>query len=430
MEGIRFPFARVFGCFLFLAICTTVRAQKKQIIPIETAHNALVLQVDADQHVGIIYFGTKLKTDSEYAHIPAMYRRGDDYSKILNSAYTPSGSRNLVEPAIEVTHANGNTSLDLQYVSHTTKKNDNNVTTTSIVLKDPAYALEVTLFYKVYADEDVVEQWSVIQNKEKGNITLHKYASANLYLTANDYWLRQYHGDWAKEMRPEESRLTAGIKVLDSKLGTRAHLYQPPTFAVSLDKPATEDEGNVLFGTLEWSGNFRIDLEVDPLSNLRVIAGINPFASDYILASAKEFTTPAFLYTFSNKGKGDASRKLHRWARTYGIRNGNGSRMTLLNNWEATYFNFNEEKLSGLIKDAKQLGVDLFLLDDGWFGNKYPRNSDNAGLGDWQPNVQKLPHGIGYLVKEARPPPPEQSIISTFGYLARTRSSTPYKPFT
>ena len=171
---------------------------------------------------------------------------------------------------------------------------------------------------------------------------------------------------------------------------------------VSLNAPASENEGNVLFGTLEWSGNFKIDLEVDPLNNLRVIAGINPFASDYELRNAQSFTTPAFLYTFSDKGKGNASRKLHRWARNYGILNGNGSRMTLLNNWESTFFDFNEDKLSALIKDTKKLGVDVFLLDDGWFGNKYPRNDDYAGLGDWQENIKKLPHGIGRLVKESQ----------------------------
>ena len=240
-----------------------------------------------------------------------------------------------------------------------------------------------------------------ISNKEKGVVTLQKFASANLYLSAEKYWLKQYHGDWAKEMRPEEVQLTHGIKVLDSKLGTRSHLFEPPSFMVSLDKPATEDEGKVLLGTLAWSGNFKFDLEIDPLNNLRLIAGVNPFSSEYALQPNQTFETPAFIFTFSSNGTGEASRQLHRWARNYRIVDGNGSRMTLLNNWEATFFDFNEPILSDLIKDTKKLGVDVFLLDDGWFGNKYPRNNDNAGLGDWQENVKKLPHGIGYLVKEA-----------------------------
>jgi alpha-galactosidase len=386
---------------LFTLSVSTLFAQKNQIIPIETQHNVIALQVGNDLRVSTVYFGTKLKDTSEYRFVHQMYRRGDDYSGILNSAYTPAGSRNLVEPAIEVTHANGNTSLDLHFVSSAVEKTDANVSVTSILLRDSVYALDVSLFFKVYYKEDVVEQWAVISNREKGSVTLQKFASANLYLTADQYWLKQFHGDWAKEMQPEVTRLTAGIKVLDSKLGTRAHLYQPPTFMVSLDKQATEDEGKVLLGQLEWSGNFKVDLEVDPLNNLRLIAGINPFASEYALKPNQQFETPAFVFTFSDKGTGEASRNLHRWARNYKLYNGKGERMTLLNNWEATFFNFDETILSGLLKDTKKLGVDLFLLDDGWFGNNYPRNNDRAGLGDWQENVKKLPHGVGFLVKEA-----------------------------
>ena len=154
---------------------------------------------------------------------------------------------------------------------------------------------------------------------------------------------------------------------------------------------------------VRWPGREIINwpFEVDPLHNLRIIPGINPYASAYTLAPGTEFTTPAFIYTYSNKGKGGASRSLHRWARKYRIPQGEGNRLTLLNNWEATYFDFNEEKLSALFKDADKLGVDLFLLDDGWFGKKYPRNNDHTSLGDWQENPKKLPHGLGYLVKDA-----------------------------
>jgi alpha-galactosidase len=385
-----------------LAIAAIQVSAQTKIITIETKHNAMALQVGTDKRVGMIYMGVKLANANEYQHIPGMLKQGTDDSGTFNSAYTPAGSRNLVEPAIQVTHTDGNNSLDLQYVSHQTQQVAANVSITSIVLKDPAYAFQVTLFYKVYADDDVVEQWSVIKQSEKGNVTLHKFASANLYLTANAYWLKQFHGNWAREMQPQESELTAGIKVLDSKLGTRADLYQPPSFMVSFDQPATEDEGKVLLGSLEWSGNFKIDLEVDATQNLRLIAGINPYASDYSLKPNEEFKTPAFLYTYSDQGKGNASRNLQRWARDYQIVDGNGARPTVLNNWEATFFDFDETKLAALIKDTKKLGTDVFLLDDGWFGNKYPRNADNAGLGDWQENKLKLPSGIGYLVKEAQ----------------------------
>jgi alpha-galactosidase len=370
-------------------------------IPVETQHNALVLQTDADKNLKMVYFGAKLSNTTEYAHIQKMYNQKDD-SGILNSAYAPSGSANLAEPAITVTHANGDKSLSLAYVSHEVTKVADDISLLTVTLKDPVYNFEVKLFYKTYFKEDVTEQWSVIKHGEKGEVVLNKFASANLNLKGSGFWLKQYHGNWAEEMRPEEARLTHGIKTIDSKLGTRTNLYEPSMFAVSFDKPATEDEGKVLLGALEWSGNFKIDFELDVADNLRLIAGMNNAASEYHLKPNEEFATPALVYTYSDQGKGDASRKLQRWARKYKIVDGEGSRLTLLNNWESTYFDFNETKLAELLKDTKKLGVDLFLLDDGWFANKYPRNGDHAGLGDWQENKQKLPDGISWLVKEAQ----------------------------
>lgn len=371
-------------------------------IPIETANNALVLQADEHKDLKNIYLGKKLGNAAEYEQIPGVYKQSSDYTGLLNSAYTPSGSRNLVEPAITVTHVDGNQSLDLRYVSHKVTKVSDDISLLTILLKDPVYDFEVTLYYKSYYKEDVIEQWNDIAHHEKGNVVLQKFASANLHLQAKSYWLRQYHGDWAKEMQPEETQLTHGIKTLDTKLGTRANLFMPSVFMVSFDKPAGEDEGSILYGALEWSGNFRVDLEVDNQDNLRIIAGINNYASPYELKPGETFSTPAFVYTFTDKGKGEASRNLQRWARNYKLLDGKGSRLTLLNNWESTYFDFNEARLKELLKDTKKLGVDLFLLDDGWFANKYPRNDDHAGLGDWQENRAKLPNGIASIAKEAQ----------------------------
>jgi alpha-galactosidase len=393
-------FRKGLSLLLLASIFGTVQAQT--IIPIESKDNAVVFQVDSNKNVGLIYLGHKLADASEYKEAAAMYKQAEDYTGVLNAAYTAAGSRNLVEPAITVTHADGNNSLDLKYVNHAIQQLAEGVSVLSIILKDPVYNFVVTLHYKSYFNENVIEQWSTIEHKEKGNVTLHKYASANLHLKGKAFWLNQYHGDWAKEMQPEESKLTHGIKTLDTKLGTRANLFQPPVFMVFIDEPATENEGTVLYGALEWSGNFRTDLELDNQDNLRIISGINNYASTYTLKPKEKFTTPAFLYTLSTHGKGEASRNLQQWARNYKLLDGKGSRLTLLNNWEATYFDFNENKLAELLKDTKKLGVDLFLLDDGWFANKYPRNNDRTGLGDWQENKEKLPNGISSLVKEAQ----------------------------
>jgi len=384
-----------------LLFASQVNAQKVNIA-LETKSNALVLQADDKKNLNTIYFGKKLSSPTEYELIPSQFKQSAEYTGVLNSAYTSSGSRSLMEPAITVTHSDGNNSLDLRYVSHSIKKESDDVSLLSIILKDPIYDFQVTLYYKSYYKDDVLEQWSVIKHKEKGNVLLQKYASANLYLKAGGFWLNQYHGDWAKEMQPEESKITHGIKTLDTKLGTRANIFQPSVFMISMDKPATEDEGTVLFGALEYSGNFKTDIELDYLNNLKIISGINNYASPYTLKPNEEFTTPAFLYTFSTTGKGVASRNMHNWARNYRVLDGKGDRLTLLNNWESTYFDFNEAKLFDLLKDTKKLGVDLFLLDDGWFANKYPRNGDGAGLGDWEENKTKLPNGVSSLVKEAK----------------------------
>ncbi len=385
---------------IFLLINVSASALQTEII-IETKSNSLVLHVNSKGELNTQYFGKKLFNKTEYASIESQYRQGQEYTGVASSAYTPAGTKNLLEPAIIVSHADGNNSLDLHYVSHETKVIDNNVQLLSILLKDPVYNFSVTLFYKTYFNDDIIEQWASIQHNEKGNVILYKYASANLFLKAGSFWLAHFHGDWAKEMQPEESRITHGIKTLDSKLGTRTNLFQPSVFMVSLNSPATEETGTVLYGALEYSGNFKTDLELDYQNNLRIISGINNYASPYTLKPDETFTTPAFMYLLSNTGKGDASRKMHRWARKYKIPQGEGDRYTLLNNWESTYFDFNEDKLKELLKDTRKLGVDLFLLDDGWFANKYPRNGDTAGLGDWEENKTKLPNGIASLVKEA-----------------------------
>ncbi|MBE7177332.1 MAG: alpha-galactosidase [Mucilaginibacter polytrichastri] len=396
---IRYTKSLLFSPLFFVA---SMALSQEKVIPIETRSNVLVLAVENNKDLHIRYFGEKLLQPSGYAQISEVSKQPGDYMIMANSAYTPSGSRNLLEPAISVTHADGNNSLDLRYVRHSVKKISADVSQTEIELKDPAYDFSVVLFYKTFFRDDVVEQWSEIRHREKGAVLLHKFASANLYLNAGKFYLKQYHGDWAQEMQPEEAQITHGIKTLDTKLGTRANLFQPPVFMVSLDKPAGEDEGRVLYGALEYSGNFRTDLELDPYNNLRILSGINNYASAYTLKAGETFTTPAFLYTFSDKGKGDASRKMQRWARDYKLLDGNGNRLTLLNNWESTYFDFDENKLFGLLKDTKKLGVDLFLLDDGWFANKYPRNDDHTSLGDWEENRKKLPNGIASLVKEAQ----------------------------
>ena len=179
-------------------------------------------------------------------------------------------------------------------------------------------------------------------------------------------------------------------------------MYMQPFFELGINAPARECDGKVMLGTIGWTGNFRCTFEVDNVGGLRVIPGINPYASDYKLKAGENFVTPEFIFTFSDNGIGEATRNLHDWARLYQLKDGKEDRMTLLNNWESTAFDFDQDKLAGVMDDAARLGVDMFLLDDGWFANKYPRNNDTTGLGDWEPNTVKLPQGIAGLTAAAK----------------------------
>ncbi|OPC00037.1 alpha-galactosidase [Elizabethkingia meningoseptica] len=371
-------------------------AQKTAPIIISTQNTALVYTLDAKNQLSQLYFGQSMKNTSDYAlkkpnNLPALVTEGTGAVR---------------EPFFGVLHADNNPSLELQYIKHTTKS-EGNVQTTEIQLKDPQYDFYVSLNFKAYQNENVIEQWAEIRHQEKKAVVLEHYASAFLQLNAQNYYLTHFFGDWANEMRMEESLLPEGIHSIESKLGTRATNFDLPSFMLSLDKPAAEESGNVLAGTLAWSGNFKLGFENIRHSEdfghlLQVLPGINNYASDYVLAPNTTFTTPSFIYTYSYTGKGQASRNLHQWATQYGIYKGTENKSTLLNNWEATYFKFDEQKLTSLLGDAQNLGVDVFLLDDGWFGNKYPRNNDNAGLGDWEANRKKLPNGLPFLVNEAK----------------------------
>lgn len=381
---------RLIALICLLVISFSLKASNKVIIPISTDNISLIYKVGENGRLYQSYLGQKLRFNSDINQLP-----------LDGEAYITHGMEDYFEPAIRVLHNDGNPSLLLKYVSHETKSLQPNVTETVIKLKDEVYPVTVDLYFVSYAKENIIKSFTEIAHQEKKPVTLYNYASSMLYLNSDKYYLTEFAGDWAHEVNMTENQLSFGKKVLDTKLGSRANMFNSPFFLLSLDEKAKENEGEVLFGTIGWTGNFRFTFEVDNENKLRVISGINNYASEYSLQPKEIFRTPEFIFTFSAEGKGKASRDFHRWARKYQVKDGEKSRLTLLNNWEATYFDFNEEKLINIMDEASALGVDMFLLDDGWFANKYPRSSDHQGLGDWDETAEKLPNGIGRLVKEA-----------------------------
>lgn len=380
-----------------------MNAEESKVIRISTDQTDLILKVGENGRLYQTYLGEKLLHEADVNRFSWDIHAGSDGSISQRGweVYSGSGNEDYFEPAVAITHNDGNTSTYLYYVSSSTSPVEGG-TQITINLRDDKYPVDVTLHYVAYPKENVIKTWSEIKHQEKKPIILSTYASTMLYFCRSSYYLTEFSSDWAKEARMSSQQLQFGKKVIDTKLGSRAAMHTHPFFEVGLDQPVSENQGDVLMGTLGWTGNFRFTFEVDNAGNLRVIPAINPYASNYELKKDEVFTTPEFIFTLSNQGSSQGSRNLHEWARNYSLKDGKGTRLTLLNNWENTGFDFNQEILANLMKEAKHLGVDMFLLDDGWFGNKYPRKDDHAGLGDWEVTHSKLPGGVPALVKAAK----------------------------
>ena len=386
-----------------MALSLATMSVNAQTVRVSTQNTDLVLKVSPKGRLYQVYYGDKLKNTADYDNLKwNTYAASDGaVSTRGHEVYAASGGEDYFEPAVAITHADGNMTTYLYYKGVETKAIDGG-TETIITLQDNKYPDTVKLHYAAYDKENVIKAWTEISHNEKNPVTLWRYSSTMLYFDASKYFLTSYHSDWAKEGQPETVQLTAGKKIIDTKLGTRAAMHTEPFFELGLNEPAKENEGNVVLGTIGWTGNFRFTFEVDNVGGLRVIPAINPYASDYKLRAGETFTTPEFIFTTSSTGVGQASRNLHDWARRYQVNMGMGDRLSLLNNWENTGFDFDQKSLAELMKDAKDLGVDMFLLDDGWFANKYPRKDDHAGLGDWDVTHSKLPEGIPGLVHDAK----------------------------
>jgi alpha-galactosidase len=377
---------------LLTATLSAPAAAPATTINIITAHSSLVLAVGADGRLYQLHYGKTYELPPQTGKTPPR-------ETVFEPQY---GDGFILEPALQATHADGNTSTSLVYVTNDTRQIDDNVALTTIQLKDSYYPFYVTLYLKSYLNEDMIEQWTAVRHDESGPVTLARFASSAPVFAPRDYWLTQFHGDYKTEATMDETKLPPGITVLDSKIGVRASRFRIPSFLLSVGAPAQETTGEVYGGSLEWSGSYQLAFEVDFTNRLRALCGINPFAEQYILKPGDTFTTPAMLWTWTDAGKGQISRNFHNWAKHYGIRDAARDRPVLLNNWEATEFKFNEKKIISLFDGAREIGAELFLLDDGWFGNAHPRNDDHAGLGDWQVNTNKLPHGLSYLADAAR----------------------------
>ncbi len=301
------------------------------------------------------------------------------------------------EPALHAIHSDGHMSTAFQFLKSDVQNIDADTKLTTVTLKDPNYEFYVNLHYKSHLKLNVVEQWADIVHHEPGTVTLTNFASAALTFHSGDFRLTHFAGGWANEFSIHETRLTPGSKVIENKWGITSSNERQQHFMLSMDGAATETSGKVLAATLAWSGNYKFQFELTTNNKLVVTAGMNPWASAYTLPPGETFSTPRLVYTFTDQGKGEASRRLHRWALSHGMRDGNTPLRTIFNNWEATGMNTSDKTIVPFFKPAHDLGFELFLLDDGWFGLP-----DKARvLGEWEPTPIMHPKGMSVLINEA-----------------------------
>ncbi len=383
-----------------LTVCGAVAQDtQNRVFEISTRNTSLVYTAREDGRLVQRYYGPRIADPSRFEAMRSP-DKADSRREMTWEAYPTYGLGFTNEPALSVIHHDGSLITEMALTDHRIQS-DQNIVRHTFTLCDRVYDLTVELHAEAYQNEDVIALWTVIRNNEPGAVSLNNFYSSMLDLRAESYYLTHFNGTWAGEMNRTEERLGYGVKSVESRKGVRTTQTENPSFILSLGAPARENHGHCIGGALAWSGNYKLSFEVNEWDHLSVMTGMNPFMSQYKLSPGESLQTPASIYTYSTTGQGQVSRNLHDWARQYALHDGYSPRPVLLNSWEGAYFDFDENTITTMIDDAARLGVELFVLDDGWFGNKYPRNDATQGLGDWQVNRRKLPRGLEYLIDHA-----------------------------
>ena len=365
-----------------------------EIVNISTPNTSLVLDAVEYNPLKILYYGAKL-SDADANSLK-------DGGAINRDAYPVYGQYPQAEAALSVTHADGNrtTSVGVTGVSTSEEKSGAKVTTVS--LKDHVYPLELKVNYRTYPGQDVIETWVDVTNGEKGTVTLNRFMSGYLPVRYGDVWLSSLYGTWADEANITEEPLPHGVRMIKNKDGVRNSHTAHAEVMLSLDGKPRENSGRVIGAALCYPGNYKIFIDTDDTDYHHLFAGINEENSEYHLKKGETFSTPELALTYSPEGLSGVSRNFHRWGRKYRLHAGDKERKVLLNSWEGVYFGINEPVMAGMMEDIASMGGELFVMDDGWFGDKYPRDVDNSSLGDWVVDTNKLPNGINGLLETAR----------------------------
>lgn len=365
---------------------------------ISTPRSSILLNTWGEgQQLQFAYFGDRINENQ----IDQVF---DSWNGLSRPAYPVFGTSSYESSALQVVHADGNLTLDL-IVDKVETLDEKSAKLTVIHLKDRVYPFYVTLNFRAFNNLDIIETWTEYSHNEKKAVVLKRFDSGHFMIRRGDVWISSLSGHWGTETRITTEPLTSGMKVIKNMDGVRNGLGEHSEVMFSLDGKPQENSGRVIGAVLCWGGRTKIRIDSDDTYGSHVhhvFAGMNEEASEYKLEPREVFTTPKLALTYSCEGLGEASRNLHRWARMGMVYSCDKPRDILLNSWEGVYLNIKEQEMDQMMKDFAAMGGELFVMDDGWFGNKYRRIQDNSSLGDWVVDTQKLPHGIKGLTDTAK----------------------------
>lgn len=386
-------FHRFIAVFLLLDAVFTASAWDFDKV-ITTDNSSLVLSGNYGEAPRFTHYGAKVDS----AQVGMVH---EIWAGMNRAAYPAFGNETGSLSAIQLVHPDGNPTLVLATKSVASVPVDGGSLTT-LTMADTKYPITVNLCYRTIDKADIIEEWSEITNNGKKPVRLRRMDSGFLPVRRGDVWVTHLHGAWTAESQVISEPLTSGTKLITSLDGARnGHSYQP-SIMLSLDGKPEETHGRVIGATLCWSGNYEMRIDTDNEYCHNLMAGISTEATEYKLMPGETFVTPKLALTYSSEGLSGASRNFHRWVRLGAIHGGDKIRDILLNSWEGVYLDVESNKMYEMMHDFASLGGELFVMDDGWFGSKYPRIHDDSALGDWVTDTNKLPGGIEGLIESAR----------------------------
>lgn len=397
--------------------------QQNSIFHLQSKDTSYVIHVTETGYAAHLYWGKKIR-GTQLKRLLELQERASfspstelDHRELsldtLPQEYPSYGNSDFRQPAYQILQPNGSTITDLRYESHRIfngksaldglpsvyTESDDEAQTLELTLKDELTGIAVILSYTVFEDYNAITRSAKIVNNGAQTMQLQRALSLSLDFVHDRFEMLQLSGSWTRERHVHTRKLVPGLQSIESRRGSSSHVQNP--FLALLSEGASEDQGDVYGVSLVYSGNFTAGVEVDQFHSARLFMGINPFDFNWRLEPGEQFQTPEAVMVHSEHGLGGMSRSFHDLYRSRLIRGKfrDQTRPILVNNWEATYFNFNADKIEAIASAGKELGIELFVLDDGWFGK---RDDDTTSLGDWFVDRDKLPNGLEDLVSRVK----------------------------